>query len=126
MCAPLLRKKPSTPSESYTAALQDMAENIRLARSFVAGLSFNEFQADRRTVYAVIRWLEIISEASRRLPATVKGRHPQIPWEDVAGAGNVYRHQYQNVLDIFVWRTATQHLDSLQEAIENELGGFAK
>jgi hypothetical protein len=31
-----------------------------------------------------------------------------------------------NVLDIFVWRTATQHLDSLQEAIENELGGFAK
>jgi uncharacterized protein with HEPN domain len=99
-----------------------MAENIRLARSFVAGLSFNEFQADRRTVYAVIRCLEIISEASRRLPATVKGRHPQI---DVAGAGNVYRHQYQNVLDIFVWRTATQHLGSLQEAIEHELGGFA-
>jgi uncharacterized protein with HEPN domain len=126
MCAPLPRKKPSTPSESYIAALQDMAENIRLARSFVAGLSFNEFQADRRTVYAVIRCLEIISEASRRLPATVKARHPEIPWEDVAGAGNVYRHQYQNVLDILVWRTATQHLDSLQEAIENELGGFAK
>jgi uncharacterized protein with HEPN domain len=113
---------PSTPSESFIAALQDMAENINLAHSFVAGLSFNEFQADRRT-YAAIRCLEIISEASRRLPTDLKARHPEIPWDDVAAAGSIYRHQYQTVLDILVWRTVTQHLDSLRQAVEDELNG---
>jgi uncharacterized protein with HEPN domain len=75
---------PSTPSKPYAAALRDIAENIELARSFVAGLSFDEFQADRRTVYAVVRCLEIISEASRRLPVDLKARHPDIPWTDMA------------------------------------------
>jgi uncharacterized protein with HEPN domain len=103
-----------------------MAENIRLARSFVAGLSFDNFQADRHTVYAVIRCLEIISEASRLLPANLKERHPEISWDDVAAAGNIYRHQCQNVLDILVWRTATNHLAPLQKAIEDELGGPSK
>jgi uncharacterized protein with HEPN domain len=121
MRARLRRGKLSTPSKSYIAALQDIAENIQLARSFVTGLSFNEFQADRRTVYAVIRWLEIVSEASRRLPVALKARHPEIPWEDIAGAGNVYRHQYRNVLEILIWRTVKEHLDSLQQVIEAEL-----
>jgi uncharacterized protein with HEPN domain len=121
MRARLRRGKPSTPSKSYISALEDIAENIRLARTFVTGLSFNEFQADRRTVYAVIRCLEIISEASRRLPDALKERHPEIPWEDIAGAGNIYRHQYRNVLDILIWRTVRDHLDPLQQVLEAEL-----
>jgi uncharacterized protein with HEPN domain len=40
----------------------------------------------------VTRCLEIISEASRRLPESLKARHPEIPWKQIAGAGNVYRH----------------------------------
>jgi uncharacterized protein with HEPN domain len=88
---------------------------------FIAGLSFDEFQSDRRTVYAVIRCLEIISEASRRLPADVKARHPEIPWTDVAGAGSIYRHHYQDVRDTHVWRTVTQFLQPLQLAAKTEL-----
>ncbi|HEY7245927.1 MAG TPA: HepT-like ribonuclease domain-containing protein [Xanthobacteraceae bacterium] len=98
-----------------------MAENIRLARSFVGRMSFDDFQVDRRTFYAVVRCLEIISEASRRLPPAVKERHREIPWEDVAGAGNIYRHQYQNVFEILVWQTVTESLVPLQQAIEDEL-----
>ena len=77
---------PSTPSRSIAAALQDILDNIKLARSFVDGLLLVDFRADRRTSYAVVRCLEIISEASRKLPAEIKARHPGIPWTEMAGA----------------------------------------
>jgi uncharacterized protein with HEPN domain len=94
---------PSTPSRSQVAALQDILENIKLARSFVQGMSLKDFRADLRTYYAVVRCLEIISEASRQLPAETKARHPQIPWTDIAGAGNIYRNRYHVVRDELVW-----------------------
>lgn len=117
---------PSTPSRSPAAALRDIVENIELARSFVDGLSFDEFQADRRTLYAVVRCLEIISEASRRLPADLKARHPEIPWTDVAGAGSIYRHQYQNVRATLVWETVKQSLGPLRMAVDDELRGLTE
>jgi hypothetical protein len=52
--------------------------------------------ADPRTVYAVTRCLEIISEGSRRLPDDLKARHPSIAWRDMAGAGNIYRRDYED------------------------------
>jgi uncharacterized protein with HEPN domain len=55
--------------------------HIELAERFVSGFDHKTFLADERTVYAVIRCLEVISEASRRLPADLKARHPSIPLE---------------------------------------------
>ncbi|MGH7031725.1 MAG: HepT-like ribonuclease domain-containing protein, partial [Stellaceae bacterium] len=66
-----------------------------MAASFAAGFDFDSFRDDPRTVYAVTRCLEIISEASRRLPDELKARHPAIAWKDMAGAGNIYRHDYE-------------------------------
>jgi len=52
--------------------------------------TFQAFRAERKTVYAVVRALEIISEASRRLPDELLRRHPEIDWAAIAAAGNVY------------------------------------
>jgi uncharacterized protein with HEPN domain len=108
-------------SDSTADALADIKANIELARSFVGNLSLLDFQTDRRTVYAVTRCLEIISEASRRLPADLKQRHADIPWSDIAAAGSVYRHAYQSVRDDFLWRTVQESLESLRLAVEQEL-----
>jgi uncharacterized protein with HEPN domain len=108
------------PFSSPSLPLWDIQRNIELAQSFVEDLTFEKFQADRRTVYAVTRCLEIVSEASRRLPIDLKGRHPHLPWPDIAGAGNVYRHDYEDVLDQIVWRTV-QGLKPLADAIRIEL-----
>jgi uncharacterized protein with HEPN domain len=51
------------------------------------------------------RCLEIISEASRRLPDEIKARYPSIAWKNMAGAGNVYRHDYEDVAAKLVWDT---------------------
>src|SRR5262245_51980740 len=113
------------PSKSPFNALGDIADNIALARTFVEGLSFEAFVEDRRTVYAVTRCLEIISEASRRLPPELKARYPHIPWVKMAGAGSVYRHDYEEVLERFLWLTV-HDLEPLRIAVEIELERLAK
>jgi uncharacterized protein with HEPN domain len=70
---------PSDPERRSTLALEDIRANILLAREFCAGFTPESFRSDTRTVYAVTRCLEIISEASRRLLPTVKARHPNLP-----------------------------------------------
>jgi uncharacterized protein with HEPN domain len=64
------------------------------------------FVASRRTIYAVTRAMEIISEVSRRLPDEFKARYPALDWTAIAAVGNLYRHEYENVDDALVWHTA--------------------
>jgi uncharacterized protein with HEPN domain len=73
---------------------RDIVENADAISSFVAGMDHDEFAGDQKTMYPVVRGLEIISEASRRLPADLKAGHPGIDWGTVAAAGNVYRHEW--------------------------------
>jgi uncharacterized protein with HEPN domain len=109
------------PSKSALVPLSNIKHNILLAQQFMFGLSAEAFRADRRTVYAVTRCLEIISEASRKLPLELKQRHPNIPWRDMAGAGSVYRHDYEEVSDDAIWNTARKSLEPLLAAVESEL-----
>lgn len=72
-------------------------------------------------VYAVTRCLEITSEASRRLSADLKARHPAIAWREMAGAGNIYRHDYEDVVAKRVWDTVLIALPPLKVVVDQEL-----
>lgn len=89
------------------------------------GFTREEFKADLRTVYAVTRCLEIISEAARRLPDELKTRHPAISWRQMAGAGNVYRHDYEDVAAQFVWETVQRALPPLRAVVLEEINRLA-
>ena len=75
------------------------------------------------------RRLEIVSEASRRLPAELKARHPSIEWREMVASGNIYRYEYemrfqllrQDVAVRRVWQTLTVSLPLLDEASTREL-----
>jgi uncharacterized protein with HEPN domain len=107
------------PSKHPDTALRDILHHIELATRFVAGLDREVFL----TIYAVTRCLEIISEASRRLPDGLKARHPGIPWKQMAGAGNVYRHDYEDVAARYVWDTLQRDLPALRIVVEKEIAG---
>ncbi len=109
-------------SNKARQALFDIRDNGELAREFVAGLSFEEFERDRRTFYAATRALEIISEAARRLPSELRDRHPHLPWRAIMGVGNVYRHNYENVAEEQVWRTIRDGVPALLAAVTGEIG----
>ena len=79
-----------------------------MAEGFVAGIGYDSFKDDNLRLYAVTR------EASRRLPDEVKTRHPSIAWREMAAAGNIYRHEYEDVAARRVWRTLTISLPPLR------------
>jgi uncharacterized protein with HEPN domain len=104
--------------------LDDIHHHIVLARKFTDGMNYDAFRDDLRTTYAVTRCLEIVSEASRRLPDELKARHPSIQWRDMAASGNVYRHDYEDVAARGVWDTLTHHLPPLQAVILKEMAAL--
>ena len=67
------------------------------------------------------RGVEIISEASRRLPDKMKARHGEIPWAKVAGIGNVLRHDYESVSAPIMWQLVREHLQPLEQVCHVEL-----
>jgi len=109
------------PSKNPGQRLREILENIDVIQAFTAGMDFAGFAGDRRTVYAVTRALEIICEASRRLPQELKDRHPEIDWVAVAAAGNVYRHQYEAVDEALLWHTVEHSLGPMREVVTREL-----
>jgi uncharacterized protein with HEPN domain len=108
-------------SKNPAQRLRDIIENIDAIQSFLTVAAFEDFARDRKTVYAVTRALEIISEATRRLPEDLKTRHPRIDWAAVAAAGNVYRHEYEVVDEALLWHTIRHDLAQLREACAAEL-----
>jgi uncharacterized protein with HEPN domain len=106
--------------------LNDILHHIMLAQSFVAEIDDEMFQGDPLRFHAVTRCLEIVSEASRRLPDELKARHPSISWKEMAGAGSVYRHDYEDVAASYVWVTVQDHLPALRVVIEHELAGLGR
>jgi uncharacterized protein with HEPN domain len=108
-------------SKQDEIALRDILHHIDLAIHFIDSLDYMAFRNDIRTVYPVTRCLEIISEASRRLSTELKARHPSTAWRQMAGAGNIYRHDYEDVAPGFVWETLERDLPPLRVVIEYEL-----
>ena len=115
---------PSDPASAVRRWLNDILHNIGLAESFMDALDYDAFHRDRLRVYGVIRCLEIISEASRRLPDEMKARHPSIEWKEMAAAGNIYRHEYEDIAERRVWRTVLLALPPLRAAVQRELADF--
>jgi uncharacterized protein with HEPN domain len=109
------------PSESLKTALLDIRDSILLAQEFVQGLTLESFTISRLHYFATTRALEIISEASRRLPDALRARHPLIPWRAIRDAGNVYRHHYDNVEESLVWKTVHEDLPALLAVIDAEI-----
>ena len=107
-------------SNPLEMTLLDVLENIYRARMFIEGLNYSEFVDSPLHNYATVRALEIISEASRRLPQEVKNKYPNIMWQDISGSGNVYRHDHEDVLLKIVWDTA-HGLNDLEDFVHKEL-----
>jgi uncharacterized protein with HEPN domain len=112
-------------SEAGRSALDDILHNIILAQHFTDGQDVERFRDDIMRVYAVTRCPEIISEASRRLSNGLKTRHPEVPWREIAGAGNVYRHDYEDVVANRVWDTVQLALPTLRAVVEQELARYS-
>lgn len=108
-------------SDSEKDALEAIRLNIDAIHDFIEGLTPESFAVDRLRLYATTRALEIISEASRRLPEDFRLKYPFLDWRAIRDAGNFYRHSYAHVLSARVWDTARHHLHELSQIVSIEL-----
>ena len=107
-------------SEKGRRALIDIQHHIHSVEKFTAGLTRDGFEASE-IHFAVTRALEIISEASRRLPDEMRAANADLPWHQIMSAGNVYRHEYDGIAPGRVWETAKDHLPALKNFVERQL-----
>jgi uncharacterized protein with HEPN domain len=101
--------------------LIDIVEAIDRIRASLTGLSLEDFENSWEKRWLVERGIEIISEASRRLPGDLKDRNPGIPWRKVAGIGNIIRHDYERVAPDLLWKLIQDDLPTLEKVCRAEL-----
>lgn len=93
--------------------LFDIVEAARLALSYIENKSLETFLQDTQCQDAVLRRLEVIGEASRRLSDQTRQRLPEIPWKEIIGMRNMLIHDYDDIDMKIVWDTVSDHLEPL-------------
>jgi Uncharacterized conserved protein len=101
--------------------LNDMLESIERIKEYTSGLTLEGFLIDRRTQDAVLRNLEILGEAARKLPSAIRERYRDIPWAQIISLRNRLIHGYFVVDYSIVWDIIKNDLPILQERLKEIL-----
>ncbi len=105
-------------SRVYIDYLRDMLENANRAIQFTEGMNFESFSKDEKTIYAVIRAVEIIGEATRNIPEEIRTKYPEIPWRDASDMRNKLVHRYFGINLEVIWQTLGEDLPMLAVALQ--------
>lgn len=87
-------------------------------QKFTYGMDFRKFTKDEKTVFAVTRAIEIIGEAVKKIPSSVRKQYPQVPWKEMAGMRDKLIHEYFGVNLRAVWDTVKKDIPVIRTAFE--------
>jgi len=105
----------------YIDYLNDILEALEKCLQFTRGMDFDEFNADDKTAYAVVRALEVVGEAVKQIPQEMRNEYPEIPWREMAGMRDKLIHEYFGVNLLVVWQTIVDDVPSLIPAFKTIL-----
>jgi uncharacterized protein with HEPN domain len=98
--------------------IDDIINSIADVADFTRGMSYEMFAADKKTVSAVIRCLEVLGEAAKHIPASFRKKHSAIPWSKMAGMRDILIHDYMGVDLMTVWKVSQERLLELKPLLE--------
>src|SRR4030066_896280 len=102
------------PSErNWKMRVEEYLDCIDKINRYTAGMDFDVFRADGKTIDAVIRNLEIIGEAASHIPEEIQARYPDLGWFEMRGMHNIIIHEYFGVSLAIIWHTITKDLAPL-------------
>jgi uncharacterized protein with HEPN domain len=104
------------PFADPRARLEHILEAIREIEGFASGRTLQDYLKEGWLRFATQRGIEIVSEASRRIPDDLKAKHPEIPWTDIAGIGNILPHGYDSLDHAVIWGVVDNDLPPLKAA----------
>ncbi|MHA1370654.1 MAG: HepT-like ribonuclease domain-containing protein [Promethearchaeota archaeon] len=99
---------------TYKDYLLDILSSIQEIRAFTKGMDFEGFEKDRKTVNAVIRSLEVMGEAVKKIPPEIKDKYPEIPWKYIAGMRDKLIHEYHGVDLEIVWEVIEREIPPIK------------
>ena len=108
-------------SGDASLSLTDMLDAIVAIEQFTLGMDLDTLRQDPKTIAAVERKLQVISEAAGRPGEPAETLCPGLPWRDIRGIGNWLRHQYDRVDIETIWNTLTRDLPPLKAAVHRAL-----
>jgi len=98
--------------------LEHILESIDNVFEFTEGMSFNDYVADKKGKYAVVKNLEIIGEASYKLTKEFRNKYAEIDWQTIIGLRHVLVHGYYQTEDFIIWGVVQKDLQPLKEQIQ--------
>ena len=101
--------------------IEDIIEHMNYAEEFINNLTFEEFANDKKTVLSVTKCIEVVGEATKHIPDSIREKYPDIPWNDLAGIRDRLVHGYFKVNLEIVWTTVTQEFPELLPKMEKVL-----
>jgi uncharacterized protein with HEPN domain len=90
------------------------AQNVE---QIVSGITYEQFVADIRIYYSVMKNVEVIGEADNMLTRHFRETHTELPWRLIVSMRNVLVHGYAQVSDADLWQTATNDIQPLREQV---------
>ena len=105
----------------YGDFTQDIIDCIEALEEFTQGISFETFSKDRKTIFAVTRSLEIIGEATKNLPKSLRDKYPNIPWKKMAAVRDKLAHGYFGIDLEILWGVAKKDMPPLKPLIQQVL-----
>lgn len=113
-------------TKSPTIYLIHILEAINAIEEYLKGITENQFYTLEEKQDAVIRRVEVIGEATKRIPEEFKQQHPGVPWKEMSAIRNILIHEYEDVDTAILWDTATQDIPSLKEKIQQLIDTLEK
>ena len=107
--------------KDYRDYIQDILDSIDEIYVFIGQMSREEFLNDRKTVKAVLRNLEIVGEAAKKIPPPLRDKYPDIPWKKMAGLRDKLIHEYFGVDLEIIWQLIKEELPGILHPIQEML-----
>ncbi|MCD6219962.1 DUF86 domain-containing protein [Candidatus Calescamantes bacterium] len=101
--------------------IEDIIESMTNSLNFAKDMNYEEFVTDTKTIYAVIRAIEIIGEGVKNIPEDIREKYPEIPWKSIAGMRDKVIHAYFGVNLERVWRVVQKNIPELKPKFEEIL-----